>query len=227
MPEITGVKACVFDAYGTLFDVAAAAHRMSDKLGDKTEPLAVLWRTKQLEYTWVRSLMKAPYRDFWGLTADALDFALAALKIDEPNMRALLLNLYYELDAYPEAKSVLGALKAAGYKTAILSNGSVAMLDGAVSAAGLKGELDCVLSVDAVETYKTDPKVYQMAVDALEVSADEICFQSANPWDVSGAAHFGFQVVWINRTGQPPERLPGEPAAEISTLEELPPLLGV
>lgn len=227
MTTIDGIKACVFDAYGTLFDVAAAARRMEERLGDKTEPLAALWRTKQLEYTWLRSLMGTPYRDFWDLTGDALDYAMASLGIEDEAVRGRLMDLYLQLDAYPESKGVLGSLKEAGLKTAILSNGSSGMLSSAVTAAALCHELDLVLSVDEVDVYKPHPDVYQMAVDHLDVAPGAIAFLSSNAWDVAGAAYFGFKVVWVNRFGQPPERLPGKPVAEVTDLTGLPPLLGL
>ena len=224
-PALDDIGACVFDAYGTLFDVAAAAARCRDDLGDKAGPLAVLWRTKQLEYTWLRSLMDE-YVDFWQVTGDGLDYAMATLGIDG-DVRARLMDLYMRLDAYGEVKDVLGGLKAAGIKTAILSNGAPAMLEAAVKNAGIDDLLDDVLSVDAIGVYKPHPRVYQMAVDGLGVAAGRICFMSSNAWDVAGAANFGFRVVWVNRFGQQRERLPGAPEHEISTLAELPALLGL
>ncbi len=223
--SLSGIKACVFDAYGTLFDVMAAAERARDVLGDKAGPLGELWRTKQLEYTWLRSLMGAPWKDFWGVTGDGLDYAMEALGLEDETLRGRLMNLYLQLDAYPEAKEVLGLLKAAGLKTAILSNGSSGMLSSAVTAANLCHELDLVLSVDEVEVYKTDPRTYQLAVDDLDVEAGAICFLSSNAWDVAGAAHFGLQVVWVNRFGRTAERLPGRPIAEIKDISGLLPLL--
>ncbi|MCH7692514.1 MAG: haloacid dehalogenase type II [Proteobacteria bacterium] len=224
-PALDDIGACVFDAYGTLFDVAAAAARCRDDLGDKAGPLAVLWRTKQLEYTWLRSLMDE-YVDFWRVTGDGLDYAMATLGIDG-DVRARLMDLYMRLDAYGEVKDVLGGLKAARIKTAILSNGAPAMLEAAVKNAGIDDLLDDVLSVDSIGVYKPHPRVYQMAVDGLGVAAGRICFMSSNAWDVAGAANFGFRVVWVNRFGQQRERLPGAHEHEISTLAELPALLGL
>lgn len=224
--SLTGIKACVFDAYGTLFDVAAAARRCSDALGGRVDELAALWRTKQLEYTWLRSLMGSPYRDFWGVTGDALDYALDRMGIADEALRGRLMDLYLNLDAYPDAKDTLARLKEAGFATAILSNGSAGMLSAAVTTAGLCKLLDKVLTVDEVDIYKPDPRVYDLACDHLGVEAGEVCFLSANGWDVAGAAYFGFQCVWVNRAGAPRERLPGAPKAQIRELAELPALLG-
>ena len=223
---IEDIGACVFDAYGTLFDVAAAAARCKDALGDKAEPLSALWRTRQLEYTWLRSLMQE-YVEFWQVTGEGLDYALAALRIEDDALRERLMEIYMRLDAYPEVKDVLTALKAGGIKTAILSNGSPKMLASAVENAGIEDVLDDTFSVDSIGTYKPHPSVYQMAVDGLDVEAGRICFMSSNAWDAAGAANFGFRVVWVNRFGQPQERIPGDPEHEITTLEALPPLLGL
>ncbi len=224
-PALDDIGACVFDAYGTLFDVAAAAARCRDDLGDKAGPLAALWRTKQLEYTWLRSLMDE-YVDFWRVTGDGLDYAMATLGIGE-GLRPRLMDLYMRLDAYGEVKDVLSGLKAAGIKTAILSNGAPAMLEAAVKNAGIDDLLDDVLSVDSIGVFKPHPRVYQLAVDGLDLPAGRICFMSSNAWDVAGAANFGFRVVWVNRFGQQRERLPGAHEHEISTLAELPALLGL
>lgn len=224
-PALDDIGACVFDAYGTLFDVAAAAARCRDDLGDKAGPLAALWRTKQLEYTWLRSLMDE-YVDFWQVTGDGLDYAMATLGIGD-DVRARLMDLYKRLDAYGEVKDVLGGLKAAGIKTAILSNGAPSMLEAAAKNAGIDDLLDDVLSVDSIGVYKPHPRVYRLAVDGLGLPAGRICFMSSNAWDVAGAANFGFRVVWVNRFGQQRERLPGAHEHEISTLAELPALLGL
>ena len=224
--KIEDIGACVFDAYGTLFDVAAAAAQCRDALGDKADELSVLWRTRQLEYTWLRSLMQE-YVEFRQVTGDGLDYAMAALGIEDDALRQRLMDIYMRLDAYPEVKAVLSALKAGGFKTAILSNGSPEMLSSAVDNAGIADLLDDVFSVDSIAVYKPHPRVYQMAVDGLGVDAGRICFMSSNAWDVSGAANFGFRVVWVNRFGQQRERLPGAPEHEISTLAELPALLGL
>ncbi len=223
--KLDGIGACVFDAYGTLFDVHSAAAKCRDDLGDKADALSATWRQKQLEYTWLRTLMAA-HTDFWQITGDALDYAMAATGLDDAALREKLMSLYLGLDAYPEVPGVLAALKDAGMKTAILSNGSPMMLDAAVQSAGIADLLDAVLSVEDVGVFKVSARVYQLAVDRLGLRPDQICFMSSNAWDAAGAAHFGFQVAWVNRFGQPRERLPGEPKVEISSLEPLPGLLG-
>ena len=224
--KIDGIGACVFDAYGTLFDVNAAAQHCAADLGDKWLPLAELWRGRQLQYTWLRSLMEN-YADFWQVTGEALDFAMEALEIDDAALRDRLMELYLQLDAYPEVSSVLQRLRAGGMKTAILSNGSPKILAAAVTNAGIGGSLDAVISVDSIKIYKTAPPVYQMAVDQLGVPASEICFQSSNAWDAHAASNFGFKVVWVNRFGQARERLPGKPDVLLKDFMELPNLVGV
>jgi len=224
--KIEDIGACVFDAYGTLFDVAAAAVQCRDALGDKADELSVLWRTRQLEYTWLRSLMQE-YVEFRQVTGDGLDYAMAALGIEDDALRQRLMDIYMRLDAYPEVKDVLSALKAGGIKTAVLSNGSPEMLSSAVDNAGIADLLDDVFSVDSIGVYKPHPSVYQMAVDGLGVDARRICFMSSNAWDAAAGANFGYRVVWVNRFGQPQERIPGEPEHEVKTLEALPPLLGL
>ncbi len=224
--KLPGIQACVFDAYGTLFDFASAAKRCRDVLGDDVDRLAALWRDKQLQYTWLRTL-QGRHADFWQVTGDALDFALETLAIDQPGLRERLMSLYLALDAFPEVTETLARLKAAGFPTAILSNGSPKMLAAAVTGAGLNGLLDHVLSVEEVGVYKTHPRVYQLAVDRLGVPAAVISFQSSNGWDAYAASAFGMRVVWCNRYGQRPERLPGRPDHEIRSLVELPALLGI
>jgi 2-haloacid dehalogenase len=224
--DTTDIGACVFDAYGTLFDVNAAAAHCRDDLAGKADALAEMWRTKQLQYTWLRSLM-GDFVDFWHVTGDALDFSMETLGLADPAMRARLMELYLNLDCYEEVPAMLDSLRGAGLKTAILSNGSMSMLESAVMNADLNERLDSVLSVDKLKVYKPDARVYQLAVDSLGVDAENVCFMSSNAWDAAGAAHFGFQVVWVNRFGQKAERLPGKPVAEITNLAELPPLLGV
>ena len=225
-PAFADIGACVFDAYGTLFDVHSAVGRSREALGDKADGVSALWRQKQLEYTWLRSLMGA-YVDFWQITGDGLDYALAANEIDDAELRQRLMDLYLNLDAYPDVTDALDRLRAGGKKTAILSNGAPNMLEAAVGSAGLGARLDAALSVDALRVFKPDARVYQLAVERLGVEAGRICFVSSNGWDASGAAHFGFNVAWLNRFAQKPERLPGAPAAVISTLAELPGLLGL
>ncbi len=225
-PALQGVKACVFDAYGTLFDFAAAARGCRDVLGEDIDRLTALWRDKQLQYTWLRAV-QGRHADFWQVTGDALDFALETLGIGKPAIRDRLMTLYLTLDAFPEVPGVLKQLQAAGMRTAILSNGSPRMLDAAVKGAKLEGLLDAVLSVEEVGVYKPHPKVYQLAVDRLGVPAAAISFQSSNAWDAYAASAFGMQVVWCNRYGQRRERLPGSPDREVKSLTELPALIGV
>jgi 2-haloacid dehalogenase len=219
-----GVRAAVFDAYGTLFDVASAARAEEGALGDKAGPLAHLWRAKQLEYTWLRSLM-GRHADFRAVTADALDYALEALAIGDAALRERLLALYERLGAYPEARLALERLRAHGLRLAILSNGEPGMLATAASSAGLSDLLEAVLSVEDVGVYKPHPRVYTLAVDRLGLAAHDILFVSANGWDAAGAKAFGLTVAWCNRAGQPRERLGLEPDAVIRSLDELPALV--
>lgn len=222
---LSGVKACVFDAYGTLFDFAAATNGCRDLLGDGIDKLTELWRSKQLQYTWLRAV-QGRHEDFWQVTGDALDFALETLGVDKPGLRERLMTFYLTLDAFPEVPAVLKRLKSAGLRTAVLSNGSPKMLDAAVRGADLADLFDAVLSVEEVGVYKPDPRVYQLAVDRLQVPAHAIAFQSSNAWDAYAASAFGMQVVWCNRYSQRRERLPGLPDREVRSLAELPSLVG-
>ncbi|HYZ23171.1 MAG TPA: haloacid dehalogenase type II [Rhodopila sp.] len=222
--RLEGIRACVFDAYGTLFDFTSAAARCRDLLGDKLDRLNTLWRDKQLQYTWLRGL-QGRHADFWQVTGDALDFTLAALGIDNADLRRRLMDLYLTLDAFAEVPAMLDRLKAAGFKTAILSNGSPAMLEAAVQHARISHLLDAVLSVEEVGVYKPHPKVYQLAADRLAIEPSAISFQSSNAWDAHAASAFGMRVVWCNRTAQRPEHLPGEPDHEVRSLAELPALV--
>lgn len=224
--RLDGIEACVFDAYGTLFDVAAAASHCQTELGEKWQPLADLWRNKQLQYSWLRSL-SGHYVDFWQITTDGLDFALASLGIDDASLRRRLLELYFALDCYPEVPEVLTRLKAAGLKTAVLSNGSPAMLEAAVANAGIGGSLDAVISADELGVYKPRPEVYALVGKHLGVDGRAVSFQSSNAWDAHGASSYGFQVVWINRFGQARERLPGAPDVELRSLAPLPEVVGI
>jgi 2-haloacid dehalogenase len=223
--HLAGIRAGVFDAYGTLFDVHSAVGRLRAQVGDQADALSQLWRTKQLEYSWLRALM-GRHADFWQVTGEALDYALARTGVD-PAVRAPLLQAYLTLDAYPEVPDVLRRLRAGGLKTAILSNGEPKMLAAGARSAGIDGLLDAILSVEAVGVFKPEPRVYQLAVDRLGVPADAIAFQSSNAWDVHGAACFGLRPVWVNRQGAPPERLPGAPEHELKDLAGLPALLGL
>jgi 2-haloacid dehalogenase len=222
---LAGIKACVFDAYGTLFDYASAAAGCRDLLGDKAERLTLLWRDKQLQYTWLRAVQNR-HANFWQVTGDALDYAVEALDLADGALRERLMNLYLTLAVFPEVPEVLRRLKTAGLATAILSNGSPAMLRAAVDGAGVGGFLDGLLSVEEVGVYKPHPKVYQLAVDRLGAATGTILFVSSNAWDAYAASAFGMRVAWCNRYAQRRERLPGHPDREIRTLAELPALLG-
>ncbi|MDF2114014.1 haloacid dehalogenase type II [Roseiarcaceae bacterium H3SJ34-1] len=220
------VRACVFDAYGTLFDIASATRGCRDLLGDDDiDKLTSLWRDKQLQYTWLRAIQDR-HTDFWQVTGDALDFALDTLKLDQRGLRDRLMELYLTLDAFSEVPDVLRRLKAAGIRTSILSNGSPIMLTSAVNHACLGDLIDCVLSVEEVGVYKPHPRVYQLAVDRLGIQASQISFQSSNAWDAYAASSFGMKVVWCNRYQQRVERLPGQPDCEIESLVELPEIVG-
>jgi 2-haloacid dehalogenase len=224
--QLKGIRACVFDAYGTLFDVNAAAAQERDALGEQWLPLAELWRAKQLQYTWLRGLA-GRHVDFWQVTGDALDFALESLNLDDPELRRRLMDLYLHLDTYPEVNETLTRLKASGALLAILSNGSPAMLSAAADRAGITELLDAILSVEEAGVFKPHPSVYQLAVDRLGVRPEETCFVSANGWDAYSARAFGFRVIWCNRFGQAPERIPERPDGEILTLSSLPAILGM
>jgi len=226
MPEspLAGVGACVFDAYGTLFDLINPVAARAARTGDKAHALSELWRRKQLEYSWLRSLM-GKHADFWQVTGEALDYAMAALEIDDPGLRAELMELYLSIPTYDEVPETLAALQKGGLKTGVLSNGAPIMLTSAITCADIAPSLDVVFSVEDVGVYKPDARVYQMAVEKLRLEPNEIAFFSSNAWDVAGAATFGFRTVWCNRGGAPKERLPGAPVAEIRNLSEALPLL--
>ncbi len=227
MPQessIPNIKACVFDAYGTLFDVHSAVGKYDERLGDVADQVSNIWRTKQLEYTWLRSLMKK-HADFWQVTQDALDYALDVFDIADKQLRDELIDAYLELECYPDVPDTLLKLKDSGRQIAILSNGSPAMLEAVVKSSGLDDLVRTILSVEIVGIFKPDPTVYQLAVDRLGVTAAEIVFMSANAWDAVGATAFGLRVAWINRFTQRMERLPFQPDIEIKTLAELPDLL--
>ena len=219
------IGACVFDAYGTLFDVDAAARHCRSELGDRWQPLAETWRLKQLQYTWLRSVM-GRHADFWRVTGDALDYAMDSLGLDDDALRDRLMDLYLALDAYPEAKGVLAQLKSAGMKTAILSNGAPDMLEAAVNNADIADLLDAVLSVEEVGVFKPHSSVYRMGEDRLGLPAGRMSFQSSNAWDAAAASAFGYRVIWVNRFGQARERIPDPPHVEIETLEGLPGIVG-
>jgi len=221
---LSGIKACVFDAYGTLFDVHSAVGKHRERLGDIADQVSTVWRTKQLEYTWLRSLM-GRHADFWQVTKDALDFAFDMHTIKDSELRKDLIEAYLQLECYPEVPEALSELKTRGFEIAILSNGTPMMLEAAVRNSRLESMIPQIFSVETAGVFKPDPRVYQIAVDELSIKPEEIVFQSSNAWDASGAAAFGFKVAWINRFGQSPERLPGKPHVEIKDLSELPKLL--
>ncbi|MCB1419691.1 MAG: haloacid dehalogenase type II [Notoacmeibacter sp.] len=213
-------KAFVFDAYGTLFDVHAAVRRHASEAGPDGQLLSDIWRAKQLEYSWIASL-SGTYRDFWTLTREALDFAFAKVPSVDPALKDRLLDAYWSLDCYEEVPAVLRALKAAGARTAILSNGSPDMLEAAVRNSALEDLLDEVYSVDALRCFKTDPRVYEMVTLDWKLYPSAVSFQSSNRWDIAGAASFGFHCVWINRTGQPDEYRHLPPARILPSLSGL------
>ena len=223
-PKITGIKACVFDAYGTLFDVHSAVGKHRARLGDVADQVSAVWRTKQLEYTWLRSLM-GRHADFWQVTREALDFAFEMHAVKDSELGADLMEAYLQLTCYPEVPAALTELKKRGFQIAILSNGTPAMLEAAVKNSRLEEVIPQIFSVETAGVFKPDPRVYQIAVDELSLKPEEIVFQSSNAWDAAGAAAFGLKVAWINRFGQSPERLPGKPQVEIKDLSELPKLL--
>ena len=222
---LPGIRACVFDAYGTLFDYASAAARCRDALGDNFERLTALWREKQLQYTWLRALQGA-HADFWHVTGDALDFALETLELRDPVLRERLMALYLALETFPEVKDTLARLRTSGLKIAILSNGSPFMLRAVVEQNGIDHLFDGIFSVEEAGVYKPHPKVYGLAAERLGMDRSEISFQSSNAWDAYAASAFGLRVVWCNRYGQRPERLPGRPDFEVKNLAELPAIVG-
>ena len=213
------IKAIVFDAYGTLFDVNSAAEKCKGKIGDKWEGFANFWRTTQLEYTWLRSLMKR-HKDFWQVTEDSLDKSMKAFKIDR-SMKKELLNLYKVLSPYPEVKEVLKKLKVKEYKLAILSNGTPALLSELVKSSNLENIFDDLFSVEEVRIYKPDSKVYDLPVKKYQIKPDEVAFLSANTWDVSGGGNYGYNAIWVNRNNNIFDKLDYEPKNEIKNLKQL------
>lgn len=213
-------SAFVFDAYGTLFDVHAAVRRHARGIGPDGQLLSEIWRAKQLEYSWTRTLMGA-YADFWQLTEQALDFALRKVPSVDPAIRTALLEAYWQLDCYPEVPAVLRELKAGGGRIAILSNGSPSMLDAAVRSAGLDLVVDEIFSVDQVRRFKTDPSVYDLVTTAWRLYPGKVSFQSSNRWDAAGAKKFGFRTVWINRHDQPDEYADLPPDLILASLDGL------
>jgi 2-haloacid dehalogenase len=223
---LAGTEICVFDAYGTLFDFNSAVARHRSVIGARADALAEMWRSKQIQYTWLRNSMGS-YAKFWQVTGEALDHCLAAHGIADAVVRDKLMGAYLALDPFPEVPSMLDALKRAGMRLAILSNGNPEMLDRMVTVSGLGERFEAVLSVDAVQVYKPDPRVYRLVEARCGVTPDKVCFLSSNCWDAHGAAHFGFATVWVNRAGAPDDNLPGRTVATIEDLSRLPSLLGV
>ena len=212
-------KAVVFDAYGTLFDVNSAAKRCKDKIGAKWETFANFWRTTQLEYTWLRSLMKR-HKNFWDITEDSLDKSMKVFNINK-NMKNELLSLYKILSPYPEVKGVLEDLKKKNFKLAILSNGTLDLLNELVESNKLNNLFDDLFSIEEVKIYKPDPRVYEIPIKKYEIKSDEITFLSANTWDVSGGGHFGYNSIWVNRHNSVFDILDFQPKNEISNLTQL------
>ena len=226
------ITTCVFDAYGTLFDVAAAARQAAtepgfEALASKWPELANHWRLKQLQYTWLRAVADA-HCDFWDVTQDGLDWALEAVGLQgDITLRQRLLDLYWELQAYPEVPDMLKALKAGGLQTAILSNGSPPMLNGAVQSAGIGDVLNDVLSVESVGVFKPHASVYDLVQNRFGCARDEVLFVSSNGWDAAGASGYGFVTAWVNRAGEPMDRLPWNPAHVLPDLTTIPQLAGL
>ncbi len=213
------IKAIIFDAYGTLFDVNSAAEKCKDKIGNKWEGFANCWRTTQLEYTWLRSLMNR-HKDFWQVTEDSLDKSMKAFKINLA-MRNELLNLYKKLSTFPEVKEVLNDLKKKNYKISILSNGTPALLNELVSSNNLDNVFDDIFSIEEVGIYKPDSKVYNLPIKKYQIKKDEVAFLSANTWDVSGGGNFGYNSIWVNRNKNIFDNLDYKPKNEVENLTQL------
>jgi len=213
------IKAIVFDAYGTLFDVNSAAEKCKVKIGDKWEGFANFWRTTQLEYTWLRSLMKR-HKDFLQVTEDSLDKSMKVFKIDV-SMKSELLNLYKVLSPYPEVKEVLKKLKEKNYKLAILSNGTPALLNELVKSNNLDNLFDNIFSIEEVGIYKPDSKVYDMPIKKYQIKTNEVVFLSSNTWDLSGGGNYGYNAIWVNRNNNIFDNLDYKPKNEINNLTQL------
>ena len=213
------IKAIIFDAYGTLFDVNSAAEKCKDKIGDKWESFANYWRTTQLEYTWLRSLMNR-HKDFWKITEDSLDKSMKAFNIEQ-SMRNELLNLYKVLSTFPEVNNILNNLKEKKYKIAILSNGTPALLNQLVKSNNLDKFFDDVFSIEEVGIYKPDSKVYDIPIKKYQIQKNEILFLSANTWDVSGGGNYGYNSIWVNRNNSIFDNLDYKPVNEIKNLNEI------
>jgi len=213
------IKAIIFDAYGTLFDVNSAAEKCKDKIGNKWESFTNYWRTTQLEYTWLRSLMNR-HKDFWQVTEDSLDKSMKAYKIDN-SMRSELLNLYKTLSIFPEVKEVLNNLKEKNYKLAILSNGTPSLLNELVKNNNLDSIFADVFSIEEVGIYKPDSRVYDLPIKKYQIQKNEVVFLSANTWDVSGGGNYGYNAVWVNRNNNIFDNLDYQPKHQVKQLSEL------
>ena len=213
------VKAIIFDAYGTLFDVNSAAEKCKDKIGDKWEGFANYWRTTQLEYTWLRSLMKR-HKDFWQITEDSLDKSMNAFNINK-SMRSELLNLYKTLNTFPEVKDVLNKLKERNYKLAILSNGTPSLLNELVKSNNIKNIFDDIFSIEDVGIYKPDSRVYDIPTKKYQIQKNEVAFLSANTWDVSGGGNYGYNAIWVNRNNNIFDNLDYKAKNEVKNLNHL------
>lgn len=223
------ITTCVFDAYGTLFDVNSAARRAAERpdqgtLAQVWPRLAADWRSKQLQYTWLRAIT-GHHKDFWEVTKDGLDWAMEAQSLDDPILRETLLALYWELEAYAEVPQMLATLKDRGLTCAILSNGSPDMLEGAVEFAGIEGLLDDVISVEDAGIFKPSSKVYDLVGAKLGCAKSEVLFVSSNGWDIAGASDYGFTTAWVNRVGEPMDRLFARPQHVLSDLTTIPELI--
>jgi len=217
--KIENIKVCVFDAYGTLFDVNSAAAKCKEKLGSKWESFANAWRTSQLEYTWLRSLMKK-HKNFWEITEDSLDHTMETFKIKK-DLRNELLDLYKKLSPYPEVKECLNELKEKKIKIAILSNGTPDLLKKLVESNNIQNYFDDIFSIESVGIYKPDPRVYEMPIKKYGCNPDNICFMSSNTWDVAGGGVFGYNAVWVNRLNKVFDKLSYKPKFVINNLKEL------
>ena len=213
------IKAIIFDAYGTLFDVNSAAEKCKDKIGDKWESFANYWRTTQLEYTWLRSLMNR-HKDFWQVTEDSLDKSMKTFKID-PSMKNELLDLYKILSTFPEVKEVLQNLKKKDYKLAILSNGTPSLLNELVKSNNLENIFDNIFSIEEVRIFKPDSKVYDLPIKKYQIQKKEVAFLSANTWDVSGGGNYGYSSIWVNRNNNIFDNLDYKPKNEVKNLSQL------
>jgi 2-haloacid dehalogenase len=213
------IKAIIFDAYGTLFDVNSAAEKCKDKIGDKWESFANYWRTTQLEYTWLRSLMNR-HKDFWQVTGDSLDKSMKTFKID-PSMRNELLDLYKILSTFSEVAEVLKILKEKNYKLAILSNGTPALLNKLVKNNNLDNIFDDIFSIEEVGIYKPNSKVYDIPIKKYKIQKEEVAFLSANTWDVSGGGNYGYSSIWVNRNNNVFDNLDYKPKNEVNNLKQL------